>query len=206
MPTVPGLALLLLLAAGTGVALCAGIVPFLAQHKPLPAADIVVIEGWLSDPELHLALATAGPEALLLCSGGPVLYGRGLLGYETYAEVSVARLRELGVGEDRLLAAPAEDTRRDRTWVSALAVRRHLEETGRFGQPVNLVTVGPHARRSFLLYRKAFGKGYPLGIVAIPPQDGRMDRWYAQSAGFKQVLSEVFSLFYTLFFFSPTHD
>lgn len=150
----------------------------------------------MDDAALRLAVRWLPPGGVVVASGGPVLFAREMLGNETYAGLTAARLRRLGVPAESILAVPAPDTLQDRTYVSALAVRRRLEELGLFGRPANLVSSGAHARRSAEMFRRAFGEDYPLGVIAVEPPEYRLEEWYRHSFGVKHVLTELISWLY----------
>lgn len=174
--------------------------PFLAQNNPHPNAEIVIIEGWLADAELKEAAKSVQPGQIVVTTGGPVAFGRNILNYDNYAEMATARLIAMGVPAETIITVPAPDTLRDRTYVSAQAARRKLEELGLFGKSANLYTIGAHARRSYLLFRNVFGREYPLGVIAVEPPCYNLKRWYRHSAGFKHVTMELISWIYAQFF------
>jgi len=195
-PTRWGLVLILLLCVLFGTGLFFRLYPFLAQNAPLPQTELVIIEGWLEDTALAQVVAEAGSNVLFITTGGPIKLGASLLKEKTYAEVTTARLHKLGVSS--VLTAAAPDTSKDRTYASALAVRRLLEERGLLGCSANLYSLGAHSRRSFLLYRLAFGPEVPLGVVALESEECNLHHWWSSSPAFKHVLSELTSWFYLL--------
>ena len=68
---------------------------------------------------------------------------------------------------------------------------------------LNVATEGPHARRTWLLYEKAFGGDAKIGIIAM--QTGAYDpqHWWRYSAGVREVLGETIAYIYARFFFHP---
>jgi hypothetical protein len=195
-PTRWGLLLAFLLLSVLGFGLALGLYPFFAQTRPLAQPQVIIIEGWLADAELAEALEQLDPGALLVTTGGPIKLAGILVEEKTYAEVTTARLSKLGIPPERMLTVSAPDTVTDRTYVSALAVRRALEEQGLLGRPANLYSLGPHSRRSFLLYRLALGPEVPLGVVAIESQEFDLRHWWKSSLAFKHVMSELMSWTY----------
>ncbi len=181
-----------LLAAGA----CFRLYPFLAQTRPQPQAELLIIEGWIEDSALAAMHSDADSNTLFVTTGGPVKYGVSLLKEKTYAEVTTARLRQLGVSPGAILTASAPDTVRDRTYISALAVRRALEEQGLFGRPANLYSLSAHSRRSGLLYRFAFGPEVPLGVISLDGEEVDLSRWWRSSLAFKHVMTELMSWLY----------
>jgi hypothetical protein len=200
MPTWKGFVLFFLLIGVIGYSAIRHLYPFLAQNHPQPAAEIIIIEGWMADAELKEAANAIRPGQIVVTTGGPVIFGQKILNYDNYAEMATARLIAMGISAETIITVPAPDTLRDRTYVSAQVARRKLEELGLFGKSANLYTIGAHARRSYLLFRHVFGKDYPLGVIAVEPPNYHLDLWYRHSAGFKHVVMEFISWIYAQFF------
>ncbi len=174
---------------------------FLAGGRPLSEADVVVVEGWLSDEDLEAALgspALAGATPIVT-TGGPIESGRMLTPYEDYANFTRDRLMAMGIAGDRVTSVPAARTRRDRTYASARALRQYLEQKGIATGRLNLVTRGVHARRSALLYREALGPSFQLGVWVLPDEFDAGDWWHS-SQGFRAVMYEMFAWCYARIF------
>ena len=73
---------------------------------------------------------------------------------------------------------PTGRIRRDRTYAMALSLKHWLREHGMTVTKVNLITGGPHARRSRLMFEKAFGRGVTVGVIAIPADDYDERHWW----------------------------
>lgn len=172
------------------VFVCTGLYPFLAVSRPQPDARVVVVEGWLSDGALERVLRDLQPGQKIVTTGCTFEIGRQLIGIDTYAEVTAARLTALGVNQTNLVIAPACRVMRDRTYAAAVAAREKMKEAGLYGLPVTIYTVGAHSRRTLLLFQHAFGPDYPLGIVSIDPEDFPVGQWGRYSEGVKHVLME----------------
>lgn len=198
-PTVRGYIFFILLFSGLTAAAVSSLYPFLAQNHPQPGAEIVIIEGWVADAELKEAVKGIQPGQLIVTTGGPVIFGGILFKGKTYAEVTAERLCLLGLDPEKIICAPAPDVRSDRTYASALAARDVLKQRGLLGKQFNVYSVGSHSRRSFYLYKLAFGADYPLGIISLESQECDLRRWWCSSLAFKQVLGEFISWIYTLF-------
>jgi len=199
MPTWQGSFLLLLLIGGLFYGATSRLYPFLAQHHPVPNAEIIIIEGWLADDELTEVTKSILPGQTVVTTGGPVIFGGILFKGKTYAEVTAERLCLLGLESDKIICASAPDVQCDRTYASALAARDALEQLGLFGKHSNVYSVGAHSRRSLYLYKLAFGANYPIGVVSFESQEADLRHWWRSSLAFKQVLGELNSWIYTLF-------
>lgn len=175
--------------------------PFLAISQPVPAA-ILVVEGWSSDRSLEAALTEfrQHPYEYLVTTGGPIKLGGYLVNYRSFADLAAATLIKLGMNQSQLIVLPAPDTIRDRTYTSALVLGEWLKQAHLSGRGINLFTVGPHARRSWLLFRKALAPE-SIGILANSDDlDYDSRYWWTSSSGFRSIFSELLAYFYALVF------
>ena len=179
-----GAALLLLLLAAMAAGLGRHLLGALSPTERV-AGGILVVEGWLPDYALAEAMEECRRSACrrIHTTGGAVPRGSALLAYGTHAEIAAAVLRHLGMPPDAVVAVPAPPTAKDRTHASAVALREWLAAAGIRPGAVQVVTLGAHARRTRLLYQKAFGETVPIGIVAVPSRDFEAERWWASSEG-----------------------
>lgn len=185
-----GCGLRLAFLAGLALAAWFEIYPFLARTAPVPA-EILVVEGWVTDDLLAQAAEWAGAHGVkkIIATGGPVETGSYLVSWKTYAEMTMARMEALGLGEKyELSAVPAEQVRRGRTRASARALKAVLGlERGAF----NLASAGPHTRRSWRAFRGEFGDGVEVGSVALVPAEYDRSDWWKCSEGVRDVLAEA---------------
>jgi len=65
----------------------------------------------------------------------------------------------------------------------------------------DVVTQDAHARRTRLLFQKAFGNGVSVGIISIPNPDYDAKRWWRYSEGVREVIGEGIAYIYARFFF-----
>ena len=207
VPTWRGGLLLLLLLALAAVGSVRGLHPFLAVTQPCPG-DMLVVEGWAADYALEAALAEfrRPPYRRLFVTGGPMEKGAPLVEYRTTAEMTAATLLAMGLASNRVQAVPAPQTRQDRTYISALALKHWLLARGPLPAGFNIVTVGAHARRTRLLFAKAFGPEVRVGVIAVPNREYEADAWWRSSAGVRTVLSELIAYGYARFCFHPPPD
>ena len=179
---------------------------FLAPNAPIEA-QALVIEGWISDYGMKIAsdYMINKNYRLVIVTGGPLERGSFLSSYETYAEVGRATIIKL-TGREDVVVAPAPPMRKDRTYASALSLKKWLDENHIDLTKFNLVSSGAHARRSWYLFKTALGDGYSIGIIAVAPYDYDGDRWWSYSAGFRSVVSETIGYLYTVIVFPFTNE
>ena len=177
----------------------AALYPFLAPNHP-PYSGWMVIEGWIGDAALGQAMTLyeQGHYEGIYTTGVPLDTGSPLLAYQNYAEMTTARLIALGIHRDEIRTAAADYAQRDRTYQAALALREAFALEDIHGGHVHLISIGPHARRSRLLFRAALGERFTIGISALPDSDYPPQYWYRYSAGLRAVLSEALAYLHAL--------
>ncbi len=195
---------LILLVIGTALILLAGrkLHSFLALNAPIQA-EALVVEGWAPDYALSAAISEFNqhPYTRLYVTGGPLLNGAPLSEYKTYAALGAATLARLGFSPQKLQAVPAPPMRKDRTFTSAVALNKWLRENGGLPKGMNVMSIGPHSRRTRLLFEKAFGKEVQVGIIAVEDQDYDPQHWWKSSHGVRSVLDELIAYLYARFLF-----
>ena len=92
---------------------------------------------------------------------------------------------------DSVQPIPCWVERKDRTYNAALAVEQWFQENGVSVRSIDVMTLGPHARRSRLLFQKAFGKEVRVGVISVEDRDYDPDHWWASSQGVREVVGEA---------------
>jgi hypothetical protein len=171
--------------------------PFLAITKPVNA-DVLVVEGWVEDSVLVDALRESQRHEYrkTLTTGGPIEATSYLDRYGSWAQVAALTLRTIGAKSDTVEAVPCTNLPRNRTYESALAVRRWLRAHDNTVSAVNVLTCGPHARRTRLLYERALGPGITVGIIAVPSALYDPRYWWRSSKGVQVVFGEALAYLY----------
>jgi len=202
VPTRRGWLLLLLVAGCLGLVLLRTIHPFLAVSAPV-TGGVLVAEGWLADYALQAAVEEFKRDDYegFYVTGIPLEKGAPLSEYRTYAELGAAVVTKLGLATNEVHAVPAPDVRQDRTYASAVALKRWMNREGRTVPALTVVSVGAHARRTRLLYERAFGAGTEIGIIAVPDREYEPHRWWASSSGVRDVVDETVAYLYARFIF-----
>jgi hypothetical protein len=203
-PTWRGALVLLGLIALLGWFALATIHPFLAVTETVPAR-VLVVEGWGSDDILQRAVTEFGSGAYerVHVTGVPLDRGEPLSEYKTWAEHGAERLRRYGLASNVVVATPASAVRQDRTFASAVALRRWFEANGGAPDALNVITGGAHARRTRLLFQQALGDTVKVGIIAHPNPNYDPARWWRSSTGVRAVVDETVAWLYARLFFEP---
>ena len=208
VPTVRGwvvIAVVLLSCACLGVG---SLNDFLSPNRPV-RAEVLVVESWIPDYALQGALDEfrRGNYKLLIAPGAGLPGGwRGQSRYKTGADLAAATLVALGLDTNLIAVMPFSNTMRDRTYAAAQGVKTWLESNNAAARAVNLYSVGPHSRRSRLLYQKALGSGVKVGVIAHPDAWYDPKRWWANIEGFREVVGEAMAYLYARLLFPPPRD
>jgi uncharacterized SAM-binding protein YcdF (DUF218 family) len=179
-------------------------VPFLAPTQPI-GHGLLVVEGWLPDYCFEEAkqLLDTHPYRLVVVPGIPIEKGFFISKEKNYAQLAAKTFEALGVPAEKIILLPCQQVPRNRTYATACRVRTWLDTQAAPG-PVDVFTLGVHARRTSLLYKMALGKNYPVGIIA--GHDERYDArlWWKTSNGVRTVTSEIIAYLYAKFLFYPS--
>lgn len=205
LPSWKGLCAALVMLGGLAAAMFFSVQPFLAVTKPVPAS-LLVVEGWVHEPVIRTAadMFKRGDYVKILATGGPVAGDGGYSNdYNTAASVGAGRLRAAGVPAEKVMMVPCRELRRDRTYSSAMALGTWLKENEPGARSVNVLTEGPHARRTRLLFSKALGSSIRVGIISVRNPDYDARHWWRYSEGVRDVVGESIAYLYARFIFSP---
>jgi len=175
---------------------------FLSVNAPTHS-DTLVIEGWIPPAPLYAAanMIKNGHYRMVITSGCLASDEWGISTNDTYADLAAMRLLKAGVDPKLILPIPSHVARKDRTYHSALAIKQWFETNNVFPGSIDVITVGPHARRSRLLYEKAFGDSVKIGIIPLDDALYSPTRWWTSSEGVREVTSEAFAYVYARFLF-----
>ena len=198
LPTVWGWLVIAVLVVAGGLFVARNLHGFLAVRDPV-AARVLIVEGWMGPRELEetAAIVRGGGYERVIATGGPIVRWPSAAGPSTFAEQAAWYLAELGVPKSALVAVPAPTVSSDRTYLSALTVRDWAERRGERLEAFNIVSAGPHARRTRLLYRRVFGPEVSIGVIATRSYDYDAERWWQSSAGAKEVIDETIGVAWT---------
>ncbi len=145
-----------------------------------------------------------GGYQMAITVGGPVAGSGGYVSdADTSASVGAHNLRAAGVPGDSVQMAPARIINQDRTYSSATALRDWFRSRSMNVRKLNILTQGPHARRTRLLFQKALGSEVAVGIISVSSPDYNPDRWWRYSEGVRDILEEGLAYLYARLFFQP---
>ncbi len=180
------------------------IYPFLALTRSAQG-EVLVVEGWLPDYALEKVpdRFQNGNYQLLVTSGGELWVGSHLSRYKTLARLAAATLTAQGVPAEKIIAAPAPSVKKDRTYAAALEVKKQLTEKGLVPASIDVVSLGPHSRRTWMIYQMVFSPDIQVGIYSIRPRNYNSEQWWSSSAGVRTIIGETIAYLYARFIFNP---
>ncbi len=180
-----------------------GIHPFLAIHDSQPGGFLVV-EGWAPDYVFDVVTNEFATHhyAKIYVTGNPIDKGAPLMEYKTAAELGAATLAKMGLDTNCFEAVPAPFVARDRTYTSALTLKKKLAAEGKLPAKLNVITLDAHSRRTRLLVQQVFGADATIGILAIPCRDYDEAHWWRSSPGVRTVMGELLAFGYARFVFT----
>jgi len=196
-PTLLGSFCLVLLLTVPVVWWCISGESFSASTRRLPA-EILVVEGWIGSDGVRAAATEFGQRGYqyVVATGGVTeAKGWGQAGW-SYAEGAEHELIRSGVPEERIIFAPSRGTESQRTYESAVAVFRALEARSIHPKAINVFTLGPHVRRSCLVFAKVLRPGTEVGGVSWTPSDYQALPWWQSSDRAKELLTETAGYLY----------
>jgi hypothetical protein len=182
----------------------ANLYPFLAPNKP-PHEGVMVVEGWIHDFALRDAvdMYEKGNYSKIVCTGTPIETGSYIQQFKSYPEMTAARLRKMGLPDDQIVVTIADDNKNDRTYLAAVAMREGIMAYNIGETNLHLITTGPHGRRSRMLFKKALGKEYHIGVTCLDESSYDAKDWYTCSEGVRSVIGEFIAYAYAKLFFHP---
>ncbi len=157
-----------------------------------------------SDRDLFIYATGINGHYLSANSNQVFLYGRkeGKFVFRRHLNRSTASdaasyLIMAGIPDSLVIAVETDHKIRSKTYTSALEVKQWLEKNNMDkGRSVTIFTVGPHARRSFVSFKKAFGNSAELGVIACQDKKIASHNWYKSLRGWKEIVYETAGVLY----------
>jgi len=199
--TLQGWVLICTLISGLMVVSITQVHSFLAPNQPI-TADILIVEGWMPDYGIEQAVKefNRGGYRQIIATGGSLEKGTYITGYQSFADVTAATLKILGVPPEKIVAVPTKNVVKDRTYASAAEFRQWLNESDLQLKSVNLVSFDVHSRRSWMLFQKILEPEIKVGIISAQSRDYEPSKWWTSSYGVRFVLNEGIAYIYAQFF------
>lgn len=118
--------------------------------------------------------------------------------FSSHAELARNKLISLGLDSSLVLAVPGKKVWLNRTLSSALAFRDWLEASEIEVKGINIVTMGTHARRTWMTYNKILDKKYQIGIISLPDYREHSSKKYKVLKTLRESLGLIYYWFLLL--------
>jgi hypothetical protein len=118
----------------------------------------------------------------------------------TTAQLARSKLIRIGIDSTKIIAVSAEKVRLNRTLTSALAFRNWLYVQDKDLNGINIISLGPHARRTWMTYNKILNEKYKIGIISIPEES---DIQISGARKALKTLREILGIIYYWFLLIP---
>lgn len=177
---------------------------FLSISSPVNS-KILVVEGHIPDCAIDSAKAIIlkiGYQQVFT-TGIPMTQGGSLCGYSNYADLTAASLIARGVDSTLITSVPCILRQKDRTYESAVALKIKLKKLHIYSGKINVLTTDTHARRTKLMFQKALGDSWTVGVISIKTIDYNTEKWWNSSFGTRAVVYEGLAWVYAAYFFNP---
>jgi len=171
---------------------------FLAVTSRVANADILVVEGWSADVVGQAAVREfrKGNYQRLLISSLREDIGPGEKTKDGRKTSIADYMISLGIPKDRIMECFAPATENHRSATMARGVREAFRHGGIKSKGVNVMAPATHARKTWLVHRRALLPETPVGIIAVLPGVYDPARWWMNSQSAKWVLKNYVGLFY----------
>ena len=160
---------------------------FLAVSQPV-GHGILVVEGWIPPDTLagSTDVLNSRNYSQVLVVGGPIQQESeddNPNHLASYDQLGAERLNKLGIDANKLVQVSTSGVRFGRTYTNATAVQNWLNTTRTPACCVDVLTAGPHARKSWVIFRSAIGDHYRVGIIAGPEVSYNPRLWFFSTTG-----------------------
>jgi len=171
---------------------------FLTLNRRLPA-EVLVVEGWIGYRGIRAAAAEFEKNGYqYVVTTGGLTEDRWSDSRWNYAEMAERELVRSGVPDEKIIVATAGDTLKQHTYVSAVAVCEALRARNLRPNAFIVFTLGPHARRSLLVFAKVNHFGTKVGAIGwVRPSDKPLS-WWQSSERAKEFVAETVAYGYEL--------
>jgi hypothetical protein len=131
--------------------------------------------------------------------GGLDVRRRIVNNYTSSAELARNRLISMGIPSSRIISIPCTRVKINRTLTSALAFSDWLQTTNIDIKGINIISMGTHARRTWMTYNKILNEKYAIGIISLPESGNNQSR----KRRLLKTLRETAALIYYWFILIP---
>jgi hypothetical protein len=115
--------------------------------------------------------------------------------FNSNAELSRYRLISMGIDSSQIKATPGKRVNINRTLTSALSFRDWLKTTKIEIKGINIISLGAHTRRTWMIYNRILHKKYEIGIISLPDYHFNHSRSYRILKTVRETLGIIYYWF-----------
>lgn len=164
-------------------------------------AEILVVEGWIHDKYFDLVVEEFhnGYYQQIITTGAYLSNIKSDTSCLSYPQRAAERLEERGVPKDKIIQLPWNEFYETKTFSSFLPLKNWLQTQDPKIKTLNLYTASVHARKSYLLCRKALEDDIQIGVISGPAMEYNPRLWIFSKRGIWLVFKNTGSLIVHLF-------
>ncbi len=179
---------------------------FLALNRPI-ATNTLVIEGWLFDYMLDYAVNEINQcdYQYIITVGCKKKFKQSSVhyGYSSYADYVADKIIKKGIDSTKVFSVPFENIYIHQTYQSAISLKKWLKENKNLDiSSVNVFTGGPHARKSYVIFKKNLKDICNIGIISCQIKHYNSRFWWSSIRGLKVTLRYFWGYIYALLFYN----
>lgn len=206
IPTVYTIILVLLTFIGLLILFVRSTYSFLSPQIK-PASKTLVIEGWIPETGLKNALEFFENNNYehMIITGVPITQWTYSSPFSNMADASAGSLKQMFFRDTIYRAIIPSTIYRDRTYGTAISLKMQFPIWGISSDTFDLYSMGAHARRSYLMFSKAFPNAR-IGMITDTDPSFDHKKWWTSSRGFRTVSGEFISFVYSYLLFDPDEE
>jgi hypothetical protein len=170
---------------------------FLCLNKAYSSGTLVV-EGWIPDISLNEIpfIYFSGNYKMLVVVGGPIISQQTRKNGLTAADRAKSRLIEKGIEKDSIFLVQYTEGQYHHTYRSAIALKDWLSKSNPDSHFIDIYTVGVHARKSYITFKRVLSPYYEVGVLSGKPLYYCPQTWFLSKKGIFLVYKNFFGYLY----------
>lgn len=202
--TWPGKIIIISVITGISVFIFLKLPIFLSNNNPVNG-KYLVLDGIMPDYSIQRAIEIFNNQnyTTIVTTGSKLESGYFISEKKTMAELTYATFIALGFDSTKIVVIPEGDILKDRTYTSALSLKKYFDKNHISSADVDVLALGCHARRSGILFQLGLGENFKVGIIAVPDNSYDVNKWWKTSKGVRTVIGETIAYLYAKMFFCP---
>lgn len=166
--------------------------PFLAINNPVDS-KVMVIEGWIPAESINYVVRICmqnNYEKILITNS------QFITSSKTAAMSCKEMLEANGINGSQIFIIPLTRFSNSRTFSYAKSTVAWIMENEPRVRSFNVLTYGTHARKSYILYKKAATDHIQVGIISVPPISYTPRFWFLSLKGTSYVVKNLVGFLY----------